>query len=485
MYSLNLPMNMIYGEHGLINIIKSAMFEEIKKEVRTILYLALPVLIAQASQTAISFVDTIMAGHYSAIDLSGVAIGNSIWLPTILFGHGLLAILTPIIAHLNGAGKREKIANQTRQGLILSVLISFFIILILYNSDKIITFRSTPDAAINPEMSAISINFLKCLMFGAPGYLFFQVLRNQCEGLSNTKPAMYIGFIALLSNIPLNYIFIYGKLGLPAFGGVGCGIATSITFWVMFFLMLIYVKTAANQKDIRATPIIKYIDFPTLLRIFKLGLPIALAYFFEVSLFALVSLLIAPLGEIAVAAHQIAFTIGSMTFVLPLSLSVATSIRVSYLLGEKQVKKAQYSAYLSLIIAFIASIIVAAVLVLFGRYFILSFNSDTNIMRLSLTLIGLLAIYQCSDYIQVTTASVLRGYKDTKIIFVITFFSYWIVGLPIGYILGLTDYLVPKMGPAGFWSGFICGLTVAAILLLSRMFWIQRQPSKLILQKTN
>lgn len=453
------------------------------KEIKLLIALALPVLIAQASQTAITFVDTIMAGRYSAIDLSGVALGTSIWLPTILFGHGLLAILTPIIAHLNGAAQREKIANQTRQGLILATLISLVIMFILYHSDKILALRSSGDAQINPDMAHIAVYFLRSIMWGVPAYLYFQVYRNQCEGLSNTKPAMFIGFMALIINIPINYAFIYGKFGMPELGGIGCGIATATVYWFMFLSIKTYTLTARNQRDIRSTVIPSLFDWPTISRIFKLGLPVALAFFFEVSLFALVSLFIAPLGEISVAAHQIVFTISSMTFVLPLSLSVATSIRVSHLLGEKQVKHAKYSSYIGLAIAFLSSLVVAAILVICGKLFISAFTNVPDIIELAVTLIALLAIYQCSDYVQVVAASVLRAYKDTKIIFVFTFVSYWMVGLPFGYLLALTDYVVPAMGPAGFWIGFITGLSVAAVLMISRMIWLQKQPLEKILNK--
>lgn len=452
-------------------------------EIKNIIKLAVPVLIAQISQTAITFVDTIMAGNYSATALSGVAIAVSIWLPTILFGQGLLTVLTPIIANLNGAAKRDQIAIHTRQGVIIALFLSIIMMLFLYHSDKLITLRSSTDHPIDPEMVNVAVSFLRAIMWGVPAFLLFFVYRNQCEGLSNTKPAMVIIFIALLANIPINYILIYGKLGLPAFGGVGCGITAAIIFWLMFALIRLYTLTTSSQQDVRKTPMVKLFDFSIIKNIIVLGTPLALAYFFEVSLFAVVALLIAPLGQTTVAAHQIIFTISSLTFAIPLSLGVATSIRVGFLLGKSKPILAKQSAYISLTISLMLAIIVALILVIFKSPIIEVFTTESTVISICMQLIILLAIYQVSDYLQVVASNVLRGYKDTQSIFFITLISYWVVGLPVGYILGLTNIIIEPIGAAGFWIGFISGLSVAAILLLARMVYIQRQPIDIILER--
>lgn len=461
------------------------MKQHYRHEIKNLVTLAIPVMIAQISQTAITFVDTIMAGNYSKTALSGVAIAVSIWLPTILFGQGLLTVLTPIISNLNGAAKREQVADQTRQGVVIALILSIIMMLVLYNSDKIISFRSSADHPIDPEMVDVAVSFLRSIMWGVPAFLLFLVYRNQCEGLSNTKPAMVIIFIALLANIPINYVLIYGKLGLPAFGGVGCGITAAIIFWLMFALIRIYTLTTTTQRDIRKTPLTKLIDFAIIKKIVVLGTPLALAYFFEMSLFAVVALLIAPLGQITVAAHQIIFTISSLTFAIPLSLGVATSIRVGYLLGKNKPILAKQTAYVSLAISFMIAVVVALILVIFRSPIINIFTHEIDVITICLQLIILLAIYQVSDYLQVVASNVLRGYKDTKSIFFITLISYWVVGLPIGYILGLTDLVIQPIGAAGFWIGIILGLAVAAFLLIGRMIYIQKQPQDIILKRAS
>ncbi|MBI0006534.1 MATE family efflux transporter [Gilliamella sp. W8126] len=456
-----------------------------RSEINNLITLAIPVMIAQISQTAITFVDTIMAGNYSKTALSGVAIAVSIWLPTVLFGQGLLTVLTPIISNLNGAAKREQVADHTRQGVVIALILSVIIMLILYHSDKIISLRSSNDNPIDPEMVEVAVSFLRAIMWGVPAFLLFLVYRNQCEGLSNTKPAMVIIFIALLANIPINYILIYGKLGLPAFGGVGCGITAAIIFWLMFILIRLYTLTTASQRDIRKTPLTKLVDFSIIKKIVVLGTPLALAYFFEMSLFAVVALLIAPLGQITVAAHQIIFTISSLTFAIPLSLGVATSIRVGYLLGKGKPSLAKQTAFISLLISLVIAVIVALILVVFRTPIITIFTKEAAVIAICLQLIILLAIYQASDYLQVVASNVLRGYKDTKSIFFITLLSYWVVGLPVGYILGLTDLVMQPIGAAGFWIGIILGLAVAAFLLIARMVYLQKQPTEIILKRAS
>ena len=450
-------------------------------EARSLLALAIPVIIAQISQTAMGVVDTIMAGAYSATDMAAVAVGTSIWLPAILFGHGLLLALTPVIAQLNGAGRRDRIAHQVRQGFWLAAAVSLLVIIVLYNSKFVIDMMHN----IDPQLADKAVGYLHAIMWGAPGYLFFQVLRGQCEGLSKTKPGMVIGFLGLLVNIPINYIFIYGKFGMPELGGVGCGVATASVYWFMFLAMRWYVKRAPSQRDIRPhegssmRP-----DWPAMKRLFGIGLPVALALFFEVTLFAIVALLVSPLGIVSVAGHQIALNFSALMFVLPLSLGVSATIRVGYRLGEGSVEGARIAAYAAIAVGIAMACCTALFTATFREQIALLYNDSPAVVAMASHLMLLAAIYQISDSIQVIGSGILRGYKDTRSIFFITFIAYWILGLPSGYVLALTDILVPAMGPSGFWIGFIIGLTFAAIMMAMRMRWLQRQPAALILQRS-
>jgi MATE family multidrug resistance protein len=294
---------------------------------------------------------------------------------------------------------------------------------------------------------------------------------------------MVFGFIGLLVNIPVNYIFIYGHFGMPELGGVGCGVATAAVYWVMFICMLSYIKRARSMRDIRQDQHFTKPDFSLLKRLVQLGLPIALALFFEVTLFAVVALLVSPLGIVNVAGHQIALNFSSLMFVLPLSLAAAVTIRVGFRLGQGSTLEAQTAARTGLGVGVCMAVLTAIFTVSLREHIALLYNDNPEVVHLAAQLMMLAAIYQISDSIQVVGSGILRGYKDTRSIFFITFTAYWVLGLPSGYVLALTDLVVDRMGPAGFWMGFIIGLTSAAILMMLRMRFLQRQPSSVILQR--
>lgn len=205
-------------------------------EIRHLVRLALPILLAQVAQTAMTFVDTLMAGQVSAVDLAAVSIASSFWLPIILFSQGLLMAITPMVAQLNGARRTSEIPALISQGLWLSLLISPLALLLLYGSPWLL-----PWMDVAPALADKTAGYLHAIAWGLPAYLFYQVLRNYTEGLSFTAPTMFIGFIGLLLNIPVNYVLIYGKLGLPALGAVGCGVASALVFWAMALSMWWFV----------------------------------------------------------------------------------------------------------------------------------------------------------------------------------------------------------------------------------------------------
>ena len=448
-------------------------------EARQLLTLAIPVILAQVAQTSMGFVDTVMAGAVSATDMAAVAVGTSIWLPAILFGHGLVLALTPVVAQMNGAGRRDRIAHQVRQAYWLAGLVALLIMVVLYHSGYAIGAMHNVD----PLLAEKAIGYLHALLWGAPGYLFFQVARNQCEGLAKTKPGMVMGFLGLLVNIPVNYVFIYGHFGMPALGGVGCGVATASVYWVMFIVMKLWVSRAGSMRDIRLPTRFSPPDWKVLKRLVGLGLPVALALFFEVTLFAVVALLVSPMGIVQVAGHQIALNFSSLMFVLPLSLGVATTIRVGFRLGQGQTEEARVAAWTAQGVGICMACLTALFTVVFREQIAQLYTDNPQVVALAASLMLLAALYQFSDSVQVIGSGILRGYKDTRAIFFITFVAYWVVGLPSGYILAMTSWLVPPMGPAGFWTGFILGLTSAAVMMIWRMRRLQKQPPAQILAR--
>jgi len=318
---------------------------------------------------------------------------------------------------------------------------------------------------IEPLLAEITTHYLYAMIFAIPAFLLFQALRNYIEGLSLTKPAMVIGFIGLLVNIPLNWMFVYGELGAPALGGAGCGVATALVYWIMCLMLAGYVF---YTRKLKYYPLFKQFskpDFKQIYTITKLGVPVAVAIFFEVTIFAAVAILVAPLGPLVVASHQIAINYSSMIFMLPMSIASAVSIRVGYNLGKEDNNGAKQASYAGLALGLGLSVITALLSIIFKEQIALLYSDSKEVIDLAITLILLSAVYQCVDAIQVVAAGALRGYKEMNAIFTRTFISYWIVGLPLGYILGMTDWLVEPMGAEGFWVGITVGLTTAAVLL--------------------
>ncbi len=448
-------------------------------EAKKLVAIALPILFAQIAQNSMGLVDTIMAGRVSAADMAAISVGASIWLPLVLFGHGLLLALPPTISYLNGSGQRHRIAHQVRQGLWVVLISTIPLCFLIYKSDIVIQYMQ-----MDEKLAQITMGYLHAMLWGLPGYLLMINFRCLSDGLAKTKPAMVITFLGLLLNIPLNYIFIYGKLGIPAFGAVGCGIATAIVNWAMCIMMIAYSRRAKNQRDLNIfTRVIEKPDFNTLIKLLRLGLPIALALCCEVALFALASLFLSPLGTNVVASHQIALNTSSFIFMLPMSLGMATTILVGQRLGEGSAPHAKQVTYAALGVGLAIAFITAFITVFFRVHIASIFVNDPTVISMAGSLLLLAALYQFSDTVQVVSGGALRGYKDTQAILYITLFCYWVVGMPLGYTLARTDLIVQHLGAAGFWIGFVVSLTIAAALLLRRMRKIQALPESVLFAK--
>jgi MATE family multidrug resistance protein len=429
-------------------------------EARTILKLSGPIVLAQLTQTLMYFVDTVMAGRVSATDMAAIAVASGLWLPVVLTLQGLLLALTPIVAQFYGSKQTKPVSHYTLQAMYLALLMAGALF-------GVMLFAEIPLNYLNmePELRQKTLDYLFYVSFGlfpAAGYM---VMRNLFEGLGNTKASMWIALVGILVNIPANYIFIYGKLGMPAMGGAGCGVATSLVFLAMFIAMLVYGYTSRSTRPYRHWPDKLWFSLKDQWQIIRIGTPIAFSIFFEVTLFACIPLVIVHLGPIAVAGHQVAHNYSAIVFMLPLSLGMAALIRSGHLIGQQEFGELKKAVGTSIILGIAMSAITALVTLLFREQIASIYTGSAEVITLASSLLLLACIYQITDSIQVICASILRGMKITKPTFYITFFSYWPVGFGLGYLLGLTDWIVPAMGVHGFWIGIIFGLTVAAILL--------------------
>ena len=433
--------------------------------------LAYPILIAQLVQNLMGFADTVMAGRVSATDMAAVAIASSIWLPLILSVAGLIMALASIVSQFAGANKFDQVAKATQQTAWIALVIGLLFIALYFAIAPFIFENVSLDLVLKQLM----FDYLTYIIWGAPGFFLYLVLRNYSEGLSHTKPTMIISLIGLIVNVPANYIFIYGEFGAPALGGAGCGIATAIVYWVMFLCTLAYTYFA---KALSHAPLLTKFHPPSwsqIKGILAIGIPISLSLLFEVSLFSVVAIILAPFGAEIVASHQIALSFSGLVFMVPLSLSMAVTIRVGFAVGKNKHDEAKDICSYSVIFGVIIALLTATLSLVFRNQIAAIYTIDQQVIDLAVSLMFVAALFQFSDAIQVISAGALRGYKDTQAILYITFCSYWIVGLGIGLILGLTDWIVPNMGAKGFWIGFIVGLTTAAVFLAWRLKVVQRR----------
>lgn len=444
---------------------------DFRKNTKSLMKLAYPILIAQLVQTLMGFADTVMAGRVSATDMAAVAVASSVWLPLILTIYGLVMALAAIVSQLAGAKKFHYVAKATYQTAWIALTLGLLLI-VLYYAITPLVIEQIP---LESHLKQLLFDYLSYIVWGGPGFCLYLVLRNYSEGLSHTKPTMIISIIGLLINIPANYIFIYGEFGMPALGGAGCGIATAIVYWVMFVSMFIYCYVSKKLKHASLFERFYWPNWLEIKEILTIGFPIAMSLLFEVSLFAVVAIILVPFGAEVVASHQIAINFSGLVFMVPLSLAMAVTIQVGYAVGNHDLAKAKeicnYSLILSLVIA-----VGTALLTIALRYPIAEiYTLDRKVIELAASLMFLASLFQFSDAIQVISAGALRGYKDTQSILYITFFSYWVIGLSLGLILGLTNWIIDPIGPYGFWIGIIFGLTTAAVLLAWRLSIIQKR----------
>ncbi len=429
-------------------------------EARTLLKLCGPIVLAQLTQTMMYFVDTVMAGRYSAVDMAAIAVACGLWLPVVLTMQGLLLALTPIIAQYFGSKQTRPVTHFTLQGMYLALLLSALLFVLM-------RFIETPINMLDmePELRQKALDYLYYVSFGlfpAAGYM---VMRNLFEGIGYTKASMWISFVGILVNIPANYIFIYGKLGMPALGGAGCGIATSLVFVAMFIAMLVYGWCSRATRPYRQHPQSYAVNIKDIWQIICIGTPIAFSIFFEVTLFACIPLVIVHLGPVMVAGHQVAQNYSAIVFMLPLSLGLAATIRVGHLVGQQNVLELKKAISTAIVLAMVMSCFIALATFLLRGYIAALYSPNPEVIALASSLLILACFYQLSDAVQVVSACALRGMKVTKPVFFITLIAYWPIGFGLGAVLGLTNWLVAPMGPHGFWIGIIAGLTVAAVLL--------------------
>ena len=430
--------------------------------------LVLPILITQFCQAALGVVDAIMAGGVSALDLAAVSIGSGIWLPLFLLATGILIATTPLIGEQVGQKNHHHVPHITQQSLWAALLIGFLGLIIVSLTPNILGPMGVP-VDIQPKAS----QYLRFVAWGFPAIACYAVLRSYCEALERPEPVTVISLIGLFINIPINYIFIHGLFGMPELGGAGCGLATACVLWINVVLLSIYLFYSKHHRFEKTRFFYNFAkpDRKQIGKLFRLGVPIGISIFFEASLFSLASIVISPLGAIAVASHQVALAVTSQLFMIPLSVAMALTIMISNRYGEQNwiaLKQVQKTGLIWTVCIALCSMLG----IWFFRENLANAFTDNPAVKAQAMLLLLFAIaYQLVDGWQVNIAGILRGMQDTQVPMWITLFCYWLVALPLGtYLVRFTD-----IGAKGFWMALITGLSLSSVLLTLRLIQRQRQ----------
>jgi len=373
--------------------------------------------------------------------------------------------MSPSIAHREGAGNRCAVGVLYRQSLWLSGVLALLGFVITSRVGVIMAW-----IGVDPSIVPVTEAYLSAIAWGMPGACFYLGLRFVSEGIGHTRPVMYIQLLALIANVPGNYVLMYGALGNPAMGAVGAGWSSALVLTLTAVAMLVYVATRPRYRPYRLFARPQRPDPAELLPLLRLGLPIALVTVLEVGLFTAVGLLMGSLGAIAVAAHQVAINYAALMFMLPLGVSMATTVRVGQARGAGDALEARLAGFVGMGMATGAMLVSALFMLAAPDLIVGMYTEDEPVSTLAKSLLFMAALFQLSDGLQAGALGALRGLKDTRYPVLVTFGAYWLVGLPLAWSLGIGHAL----GPRGLWVGLVAGLTLAAVLLSLRFWRISR-----------
>ena len=435
-----------------------------RTELRRLMSLMLPLYIGNILHMGMGVTDTVVAGWKGETDLAAVAMGFSIAGTLLIAGGVMLTILSAMISRLRGAGASAKIGVYLNNGKILALCLSVVEVLLMFAASHVFFYVTD-----NTELATLAQRYVWFMLIGVPASLLIRVVVANFEGCGQTRPAMFVSLCGVLINIPLNMLFVFGWGPIPSLGAAGCGLATSLVNWCMLFCLLSIMLGSRNHRG-RGLQMLAFRkpEWSVVRQTLRLGLPVGVASLCEMSFFNLVTLIIAPLGEVVVSAQQVAINLSGIIFMLPLSLGIAASIRAAYHVGAG--RKVDFNAMVRtlLVVSYVLVIFFMVVTILFRRDIVGLYTDSEEIISLASVLLVFCAVYQIPDATQVLMSGLLRGCHDTAVITWSNITSYWVVGLPLSYLLIRTDIIVPAMGAAGAWMSFIVALCITAIILTCR-----------------
>ncbi len=420
----------------------------------------MPLVLTQVGQTSVQLIDNAMVGRVGTNELAAASFANSIFVVIMLFGMGIFLGVTPLISHAKGGNDDRKVAGILKNGFTLASIILVGITLISWSLTWVMPYMGQPDDVVK-----LAIPYYRILVVSLIPFLLFILLKQIGEGMGNTMLAMIATIASNLLNILFNYLLIFGKWGFPELGLLGAGYATLISRIVMPILLYIGFQWLKPIRHyFKLMPLVKATR-KEMRTIFNIGFPIAGQLVLEVSSFAGSAIMMGWLGNVPLAAHQVAMGLASFTFMIANGVAMATTIRVSYQLGTQNfdsMEKVSYSA-VHLVVTYMG--MCGLGFFLFRNQLPHIFTNDLAVINQAASLLMVAAIFQLFDGIQVVCLGILRGFADVKAPMFIAGFSYIAIGLPVSYIFAFPL----KQGPEGIWYGFVAGLISAALLLTLRI----------------
>ena len=440
--------------------------EEFKKKIIIILKVMVPILITQVAIMSMNFFDTVMSGQAGTNDLAGVAIGANLWMPIFTGINGLLLALTPIVAHFRGAGARKDIPIAVFNGIILAIIVS----LVTNVAGYILLPYVLNTMTLTPAVRRIGVWYLAALAAGIVPLFVTNVLRAFVDTMGYTQMTMRLFAMTLPINVFFNWVFIFGKLGMPTLGGIGAGVGSALTCWL---LALAFVVLIHKIPELRSYHIFAWygISWTRIKEHLTLGIPMGTSIFFETSIFGVVALFISKFGTAPIAAHQAAMNFTSLLYMLPLSFSLALTILVGVEIGARRYDEAQLFAKTGRWASWIVATLFAIFLFTCRYYVAALYSPDREIILLAGNFLLYDVVFQFCDATAAPIQGILRGYKDMKAPFYFSLIAYWVISLPLG--IGLDIW--GGQGPYGYWQGLIAGIFFSALFLTLRLKYIEKK----------
>jgi len=436
----------------------------LREDIPALLKLAGPLLIGQLAVIAFGVLDTAMTARYSAEDLAALAMASAIFISVYVGLTGVVSALAPIAGQLFGAKRYPEIGEEVRQATWLALGLTIFGCLILTNADQVLAISQ-----VNPDIEGKARLYLNILAIGLPASMVMRVLMALHNAVSRPAVITIIQLIGLGLKLPLNLLFIYGGFGIEGMGGPGCAVATVIINWTWMLLTLGFVLLDRFYKPFEIFVHFSKPDWQRIWILLKLGTPIGFSYLIEVTSFTFMSLFIARLGTTALAGHQIVANLGTVIYMVPLSLSIATMTLVSQSIGADKPERAEEIGWSSVLFTTATCIIIGIAVWVFRMQLLDLYDPPAQVKAFSIPLFLFIAFYQIFDALQVTAAFILRAYRIAFWPMLIYAGSLWGVGLGGGYLMGFNVFgNVPTFlqGANGFWAGNSISLGLAACFLL-------------------